>query len=110
MYGLTAKNEERRTPLRGKERIRHSNGVRLISNDVTINWTINRIKQRMKLWDIIRKKQICYSGRTPEVASITYTNNTRKNRKMDVRYNQLIIRNTKRNFLKSEPIKNLRIN
>jgi hypothetical protein len=44
--------------------IGHSNGVRLISNNITISWTIERIKQRMKYWDIIRKRQTYYFGRT----------------------------------------------
>jgi hypothetical protein len=49
-YGLTVKDWERRTPLRGKEIIGHSNGVRLISNNATISWII----ERMKHWDINR--------------------------------------------------------
>jgi hypothetical protein len=36
-YELTAKNEERRTPLRGKEIISHSNDVCFISNDAIIS-------------------------------------------------------------------------
>jgi hypothetical protein len=47
-YGLTAKNEEIRRPLRGKGIIGHSNGVRLISNDATNYWIIDKIKQRIK--------------------------------------------------------------
>ena len=35
----------------------HSNGVRLIGNDATNHRFVERIKQRMKHWNIIRKRQ-----------------------------------------------------
>ena len=56
---INCKNEEIRTPLRGKEIIGHSNGVRLIGKDVIYNQIVGNIKQRMKHWDIIGKRQIC---------------------------------------------------
>jgi hypothetical protein len=61
-----------------------------MDKDAINHYIIKRIKQKWNT-ETLLKIQTYYSDRTPRVVSLSYTNNIRKNRITDIRYEQSMI-------------------